>query len=369
MEIEMKKVTIAEIENSFLNFFTPALIVALGFFLLNLIGFPLSFFNWFILEMDLLADLNLLNVSFAIFSNFVVFLFTYLVFIPRLKLEDSTYEKPNFGKLIVVPIIFSIAIFFRILLTFSFETSGVKIYYVTPWFLTSYSLLFDPNFLYLFLVYELVTIPLFTEIVYRRMVIPLLEDRGLSPIFAVILSSLGFCFLELPYFISTTNYLGTLFWFISTFIYGFATGMVYILTRNVLFSILYASLYHVYRMIDFLGVIQKNELLLLIRDLIHLAVLLGGLLLLLYITLIIFRKESTAKWIKIIKIKSVPNIKRGIIGFFVISLILLGIQILADTLIAHLTQYPLSFVFYSIFYLIAFSIPFWLSITTEYVQH
>lgn len=365
----MKKITVAEIENSFLNFFTPALIVAVGFFLLNLIGFPLSFFNWLILEMNLLININRLNVSFAILSNFVVFLVTYVVLIPRLKLEDATYEKPDYGKLMVVPFIFCIAIFFRILLTFSIEASGGIIYYVKPWFLTSFNLLFDPYFLYLFLVYEVVTIPIFTEIVYRRMVIPLLEDRGLSPIIAVILSSLGFCFLEIPYFISTTNYIGTLFWFVSTFIYGFATGMVYILTRNVFYSIIYASLYHVYRMIDFLGVILKNEFLILIRDLTHLLVLFGGLLLLSYIIWVVISKESTAKWIKIIKIKSVPNTKRGIVGFLVISLLLLGIQILADNFIAHFTEYPLSFVFYSIFYLIAFSIPFWLSVTTEYVQH
>jgi membrane protease YdiL (CAAX protease family) len=367
----MIKVRIAEIENSYLNFFTPAIIVAVGFFLLNLFNFPIKLLYWFNSILDLNLDFNILNVAFANLAMLLVCLITYYLLIPRLKLENSIYQEPYVINLVAVPLIFCIVIFLRVLLTFAFESYGVTIYNVTPWFLTSFSLLLDPPFLFLFLVYQLITIPLFTESIYRRVIIPLLEDRGLSPIYAVILSSLAFCFLDIPYYISTTNYLGTLYWFISTFLYGFATGMIYIFTRNVLFSILYASVYHFYRMADFLGVIFQNKFLLFIRDLIHLITFLGAIIVIIYIIWIIIREVPTTKWIKIIKIKSAPNIKRGIVGYFIISLGLLVIQILATDMIFNLTQndYLANFLLNSFFYLLAFSIPFWLSVTTEYVQN
>lgn len=367
----MRKVHIAEIENSYLNFFTPAVIVAVGFFLLNLFDFPIALLHWFNSVLDLNLDTNILNVGFANVATLLVCLIAYYLLIPRLKLENSVYQEPYVINLVAVPLIFCIVIFLRLLLTFTFESYGVTIYNVTPWFLTSYSLLLDPPFLLLFLIYQLITIPLFTESIYRRVIIPLLEDRGLSPVYAVILSGLGFCFLDLPYYISTTNYLGTLYWFMSTFLYGFATGMIYILTRNVLFSILYASVYHFYRMADFLGVLFQNEFLLFIRDLIHLIAFLGAIIAILYIIWITIREVPTTRWIKIIKIKSAPNIKRGIVGYFIISLGLLEIQLLATDMISNLAQndYLANFLLNSFFYLLAFSIPFWLTITTEYVQN
>jgi hypothetical protein len=42
----MRKLEIVEIENSFLNFFTPAMIIATGFFLYNLFVYPLLILQW-----------------------------------------------------------------------------------------------------------------------------------------------------------------------------------------------------------------------------------------------------------------------------------------------------------------------------------
>ncbi|MFX0205199.1 MAG: type II CAAX prenyl endopeptidase Rce1 family protein [Candidatus Hodarchaeota archaeon] len=371
----MRKFHIAEIENSYLNFFTPAVIVAIGFFLINLFDFPITLFHWFNSFLDLNLDHNILNVAFANISMLLICLIAYYVLIPRLKLEDPIYQEPDLENFAIVPLFLCVVIFLRVVLTFVFESYGVVIYDVPPWFLSyNYYPLFDDSFLILFLIFELITIPLFTESVYRRVIIPLLEDRGLSPIFAVILSSLAFCLLDLPYYISTTNYLGTLYWFISTFFYGFATGMIYIYTRNILFSVLYASVYHFYRMSDFLGRILQNELLILIRDSIHLLTFLGSIIVVVYIVWITIRDVPTNGWIrflKTIRIESAPNIKRGIIGYFLISVSLVVIQMLATDLISQLTwNNELGHLLLnSLFYLIAFSIPFWLSVTTEYVQN
>ncbi|MFX0172914.1 MAG: type II CAAX prenyl endopeptidase Rce1 family protein [Candidatus Hodarchaeota archaeon] len=368
----MRKIQIAEIENSYLNFFTPAVIVAIGFFLLNLFNFPITLLFWINSTLNLDLDNSILNAAFANMTTLLVCLIAYYVLIPRLKLEDSIYQEPYVGNLVVVPVIFCLAIFLRVLLTFTFKAYGLTIYEVTPWFLGYYySPLRDSSFMLLFLIYQLVTIPLFTESIYRRVIIPLLEDRGLSPIYAVILSSLAFCLLDLPYYISSTNYLGTLFWFISTFLYGSATGIIYILTRNILFSILYASIYHFYRIADFLGRILHYEFLILIRDLIHLLTFLGSILIISYIIWITINDILADKWIKVIKIKSAPNIKRGVVGYFIISVGLVVIQLFVTDLISLSTRNDdlANFLLNTLFYLIAFSIPFWLSVTTEYVQN
>lgn len=46
LEIKMRKLIIVEIENSYLNFFTPAVCIAAGLFLYSLISWPLSLLNW-----------------------------------------------------------------------------------------------------------------------------------------------------------------------------------------------------------------------------------------------------------------------------------------------------------------------------------
>lgn len=365
----MRKLEIIEIENSYLNFFTPAVIVAVGYFLWNLIIWPLTIFHHYNFG-GINIDSDIFNAILAILSGLLVGLIVYFVFIPRLNVLDVDYKKPDKIGFIIVLFVFGFVIFYRFLMTVLFEFFGTEIYFTMPWFVWNNDLLLDSQFMVLFLIYQLIINPLFTELVYRRTVIPLLEDRGLSPFSAVIISSFGHCLFSLPYYIYNPNYLANLYWFMSTFIFGFATGIIYILTRNVLFPILYATLYYVYRLTDGLGEAFNNDFLLITRDLIHFSVILVGLAITGYIIWNLVNKFDP-EWIKLIKCPSVPHVKRGIIGFLVISFILVGSQILVTTIIDNLTKLAdLGNIFsHAIFYLIAFSIPFWLTITSEYAQY
>lgn len=300
-------------------------------------------------------------------SGFLVCVVVYFIFIPRLKVLDADYKKASSVSLFIILLVFWTVIFFRLLLTATVELFGVKIETPFPGFLNSYIQLLDPIFMLFFLLYQLIILPLFTELVYRRTVIPLLEDRGLSSFHAVILSSLGFCFLYLPYYFQTLNTLNNLYWFASTFLFGFATGIIYILTRNILFPILYAIFYHAYRLTDTLGSYFGNEILLLIQNLTNYVTLLAGLVVITYIILKLIGSKSPVNWVNIIKMRSVPNIKRGVIGFFIISLGLTGIQLLM-ILIHKILTYSEYFIVNTVFYLVAFTIPFWLIIKTEYAQ-
>jgi len=367
----VKKFNIVEIENSYLNFFTPAVIIATGIFLSNLFSWPASFLYWIIDISDMNVNLDLVKALVANINGVLICLIVYFVFIPHLKVKDVTFRDSNIESFYVVLPVFLIIIFFRIILTFLFEQSGSTIYLMSPWFLSSYSLLLDPSVLILFILYQFFIIPVYTELLYRRTVIPLLEDRGLSPLLAVVLSSLGFCLLFLPEYLATSNYMGTLYWFGSTFLFGLATGFIYIITRNILFPILYAAIYYVYRFTYDFGTFFRDKNLLFIHLFLNIIILIIGFMILIFIIWHLVNRESHSRWVNIIKTPSASKITRGVIGYFIISVILVSIHLIAKEYIASSTSSNIlgAFIFNTAFYLLAFSIPFWLTITSEYAQY
>ena len=367
----MRKFSIVEIEDSYLNFFTPAVLIAAGLFLQYFFSWPLSFINLLIYESDRTINLDLLGAIIANIIGIVICFVVYFLLIPRLKVQDTEYEDLSSRSMLIVCGVFLVVLFFRLVVSFIFEFSGSTIYLVRPWFINSYILLSDPLICALFLSYQFILLPIYTELLYRRTIIPLLEDRGLSPFLAVILSSLGFCLLFLPEYMRTTNYPGTAFWFISTFLFGLATGLIYILTRNVLLSIFYSIVYYAYRYSGELGPIFNNELLITTNFLLSILILVSGLVLVIYVIWTLLQKEASQRWVNVIKTHSTPKIGRGIVGYFFISVVLVIIQIFVSDVIHTFFSSDIFLIFaaYTLFYFIAFSIPFWLSITSEYAQY
>jgi len=368
----MRKFSIVEIEDSYLNFFTPAVLIAAGIFLQYLFSWPLSFLNIIFAESDVTIDLNVMSAIIANVTGIAICCIVYFIFIPRLKVQDAEYEDLNPKSLITVCSVFLIVLCMRIMVTLFFELMGSTIYPIRPWFINSYNLLSNPIIYILFLTYQFILLPIYIELLYRRTIIPLLEDRGLSPFFSVILSSLGFCLLFLPDYLQTTNYPGTAFWFVSTFLFGLATGLIYIFTRNILLSIFYSIGYYAYRFSGEIGISLQDDFLLITNFLFSILILIGGLILLISIIWILLaQKESSLAWVNVLKTPSVPKITRGIIGYFLISVVLVIIQLLVSRFIIILfsSDLLLEFGAYTLFYLIAFSIPFWLSITSEYAQY
>lgn len=368
----MRKFSIVEIENSYLNFFTPAVLIAAGLFLFELFNWPLIFLQWVIYEAGLDVDMNVLGAMLANLTGILVCLVVYFVFIPRLKVKDTQYENPNLQNLLVIAPVFLVIIFVRVIITILFTSSGNTPYLIYPWFMNSYDRLLNPMILLQFILYQFVIIPIYAELLYRRTIIPLLEDRGLSPILAVILSSLGFCLLYLPGYYHPKDSIGTIFWFISTFLFGLATGLIYILTRNVLFSIFYAIIYYAYRLSGDIGTFFQNEFLLTVHYLLSTIILIGGLILLIYVIWsLFFQRKSSVQWVNVIKTTSGSKITRGLIGYFVISVLLVSFQLIVSNLFHAFLPSDMLLIFAAntLFYLIAFSIPFWLSITSEYAQY
>ncbi len=380
----MRKIEIIEIENSYLNFFTPTVIIAIGYFLYSLIVYPLVIIQWLSYENKI--DPTMIDLYTLMIPNItclLIVLFVYFVVIPRLNVVDATYRPISKVSLQIFLLVFFVVVSFRILITYFFDSLGVSTETPSPWYLgeKSYALLFDPIFLFLFLIYQLGLNPIFVQLMFRRTAIPLMEDRGLSPFIAVLLSSFGFCLLDLPFYLnimfSGSNFLIVVYWTISTFLYGFGTGIIYVLSRNIKLSILYASSYQIYRIVQILNQYPGKTLEYSVRFLLEFYIVLIGLISLIIIIWVLSKSNKVSEWISILKKPSVPNISRGIIGFFVFSFLFALIHYLISTIIEEvaynkqlmIAKYPDIFILYSIFYLIIFSIPFFLTITSEYSRY
>lgn len=361
----MKGLEIAEIENSYLNFFTPALMCGAGLFLLMMITHMLSLTYW-ILDFDFPA----VNYLVSILTGVVIFIISNMFIIPRLKVDDTEYKKPDSDGYFLVIIVFSIIITIRILLESSYDLLGLHRDLYSPWYVTTYQQLFDPILLMLFLINRFIISGLVSIYLYQRIIIPLLEDRGLSPLLSVILVALSYALLDIPFYVQYSELMNSIFWFTSTFLYGFAVGLIYILTRNIGLSILYGSIYQLYKIIMELAIFLNDPFFLSLYTLVHELLIYVSLLII--ILFFVFRSKivSLPEWIKILKKKSHGLINKGIIGFFIISLYLIILQYIIENLSDAFREVSteIFLLFTASFYLVAFSIPWWLSISTEYAQ-
>lgn len=370
---EMPKLEIVEIENSYLNFFTPAIIIALGLFLDMMLGKPFILATWF-LEQSIRTGIYLevssaLDISFSIFRVIIASLVVFYIFIPKLKVLDAEYHPPKVRSLLYVVPVFCIIILVRNTIGFIYELVGNTV----PWrffgFYGSFEKFHhDPTFFVLSLIYIFLIHPIFLELFYRRTVIPALEDRGLSPLHAVLLSSFGFGIAFLPSYFLAENLIGTMFWFVSTFLYGLGTGIIYILTRNILFSGLYTVMYFGYRYFGEMGQLGQEPTLLTIRFIIDIVVLVVGIMILIVVIVRLLETKSSQNWVKIFKTPSVPKIERGVIGFLILTLVLVITEMTINNAIDTITEgnFFLTILLNLIFYTLAFTIPFWLTITSEF---
>ncbi|MFX0173853.1 MAG: type II CAAX prenyl endopeptidase Rce1 family protein, partial [Candidatus Hodarchaeota archaeon] len=209
--------------------------------------------------------------------------------------------------------------------------------------------------------------PLFVELLYRRTVIPLLEDRGLSPLIAVVITASGYVFIDIPYFMLNPD-LPIAYISVSTLIFGLGAGFIYILTRNVFYSVFFSALFNSHSYLHTLGIAYNSDNLLTIYDVVNLITFLISIIILIYIDWRLINRDLTSKTAKVLTLPSSSNITKGIIGFFVISASLLIIQgiVVKFGRCATNNIFPEYFSYIFVFYIIAFSIPYWLTITTEY---
>jgi hypothetical protein len=378
----MRKITIVEIENSFLNLFTPAVIIAAAYFLFNLIGWPVLFIEWILEELDVRINLELFDLVMLNLTMLLLTIIVYFIIIPRLKVRDAVYEKANYISLIATILLVCIAISFQILLTNIFNILQLDIQEETLTF--TFEEFINPPFLIAYLFWVLIANSLFSEYIYRRTIIPLLEDRGVSPTLSVILSALGYSLINLPLYLLSIMYpshydillFDIIYQITLTIIFGICAGLIYIFTRNILFPVLFGIIFNSYNLVGNLGNSFGNDIFIIVHDLLSIISLTASLAIIFYTSWILMNQQIKPAWLKIIRKRSVPNIKRGIAGLFFISLGLLLVQTFVIVIGREVTNFyhnfpqnlPQYFIYVTIFYLIAFTVPFWLTVSTEYAQ-
>ncbi|MHA1944624.1 MAG: CPBP family glutamic-type intramembrane protease [Candidatus Hodarchaeales archaeon] len=363
----MRKITIVEIENSYLNLFTPAVIVVIGYFLFNLIAWPILFLELLIEETILQINMQILDSVIVSIVLVLVSSIVYFIFIPKLKVKSVEYRRPNTNGFFVIFILFSVAIFSLFSLEFLFVLFDINMIW-EPMGGTE----FDDLFVQLLsIVLTSLSSVAYHELIYRRTVIPLLEDRGVSSFHAVILSSLGYSLTFMPTFIMYPNISGFVYNFSLLTILGLCAGFTYIITRNILFPFILGIFLAFYTELANIGQsLHHGNLFTIITDSIELFSILVTISALVYLLWKNKAKESSIEMLNRIKIGSVPNIKRGIIGFFLISIGLLALQAFVVKIGREVTHniFPEYFIFITPFYLVVFTIPFFLTTSTEYAQ-
>ncbi|MFX0116445.1 MAG: type II CAAX prenyl endopeptidase Rce1 family protein [Candidatus Hodarchaeota archaeon] len=324
----------------------------------------------FIIELPVAFMLFIIQLTDDIVINRLIVLFlgqvigTALigfVIIPFLKIRNTEFNslsRTSFFRLIAIICLFW-AIMIPITIGFSFLSSSwdmeANIYKdALPLSKDQISNLF---IIFLWLAAVTLGTSMFKEYLYRRTLIPLLEERGMSPFTAIMISSLVFAFIEIPYalgiqitiiehsnhlniYLSRYNLWGSLFYafyfFSTAFILGIACGITYVLTRNITLSvIIHCSGILPYYLISLL-IATNNESLLAFLGIIIIIMNISGLFIALYGLWLHYQHSPEAKWLTILKKKSSADIKRGLVGFLAIFLVIVtNITIFLGLLAEH----------------------------------
>lgn len=389
----MREIRIVEIEDSFLNLFTPAVIVVAGYFLFNLVGWPSRLIRPFFNDIGFVYDSFMLSTTLSIINVLTVALIFYIIFLPKLRVKRAPYKDPNSNSLFLTLVIACIAFtvmelftdfidsLFRGLNSLFIEWNIDLNFYVEEEYIPTPEDLFmlkDPinGFLYVF--YIMFAYLFFIEILYRRSIIPLLEDRGIKSFDAVILASIGYALIFIPNSMVPKLYEYLLPNQIYYMIHGILCGLLYIKTRNIIFPIILNAYLSLPELLSTFGYAYENDFLINMPELFSIfSYLITGLVILFILWSIIMKLPSETKDI-IIK-RSPPEMYKGIFGYLGISFSLMMLLIIVIEFIKDKIDPPkfhnLNFdelfpsVFVRImFYGAIFSLQFFMTVTTEYAR-
>jgi len=206
--------------------------------------------------------------------------------------------------------------------------------------------------------------PIFEELIYRRMLIPCLEKRGMAPFAAVVVSSLVFALSHLDNDLINGNLVGGIVHVIGVLILALILGMTYVLTRNVVFPIIIHGFANLVSFAGPLLILIGNDVLLLIDSLAIITIMIIGVIV--GISAVYkYLKNSPADWIDIIKKRSEHKITKGLVGFVLIGLILTSIPTVIELSLSLLflngvMDYIMLFLLMIAFYVILLIVFVWI---------
>jgi membrane protease YdiL (CAAX protease family) len=209
----------------------------------------------------------------------------------------------------------------------------------------------------------------YEELIYRRLLIPLLEQRGMSPSPAILSSSLLFALAHLPDDLISANPTGTIMHISAVFFIGISLGLIYVITRNVLYSML---LHGILNFISFSGPLVNliaNSTLTLTYNIVYWAIFIVGIGILIF-GLWQYLRRQDAEWVILIRERQTNPILFGSIGFLVIGTVSIFVPSLIQTVVVNLEIAVYSVLLYFIVLIICYGavliLFLWLGTRTRY---
>lgn len=338
------------------------LLLTIGAIVLILIHFAIPILS----PDDIIQNLQL-NLFGQIIGTIVVLGFL----IPFFKVKDVE-TKPispiNIAKVVgVACLALTVAILLAFLLFVIFTTLGMPIEHSYGDLILGLDQLANPWNIVLFFATASLGAAIFEELIFRRMLIPTLEIRGMAPIAAVIASSLGFAMIHVPNDLLFGSPSYVISHFITSVALGLFLGFVYVTTRNVIYPMI------IHGFINFIGFTES-----ILLSLNNLALLLfyTGILLIIWIIGIIvagialfyYLREPQPTWVKTLQIKSRINILPGLIGYLIIGFMLILLPIALDLVVTILFFPILPLIYFGLFlaYILLFALILWLVNNIKY---
>ncbi|MFW9999674.1 MAG: lysostaphin resistance A-like protein [Candidatus Hodarchaeota archaeon] len=349
-------ILIKEKYGKFLNFFTASMVVGVG-------GLLLSFLSILVASIILVAEIYLhfdyiiINLLIVFLSQLIGALIVYFILIPLFKAKNSEYRHlTRFNSLraillicstltLITSINFSLMYIFRL---FSlFPQSGYTNILLNAGHLA--------NPLNILIYYLPLTIgaAVYEELLYRRLLIPLLEQRGMSPSPAILFSSLLFALAHLPDDLISANPTGTILHISAVFFIGISLGLIYVITRNVLYSMLIHGILNFISFTKPLVILIANSTLSLTYDIAYWIIFIVGIGILIF-GLWQFLRKQNAEWVTLIREKQTNPILFGSIGYLVIGIVSIFIPLLIQTVVVNLEIAVYNILMYFIVLLICF---------------
>ncbi|MFX1320535.1 MAG: lysostaphin resistance A-like protein [Promethearchaeota archaeon] len=331
-------IQIKEKNGSFLNFFKASMVVALGGTLLNFLIITISLFIVFS-DFSLPFDYIILNLFILFLSQFIGAFMIYFVFIPLFKAKDA--ENPpftlfnSFRTILLICVTLTIVVSINFILYYVFGLLDLNPQSGYTTILLSLEHLANPLNILIYYLPLTIGAAVYEELIYRRLLIPLLEQRGMSPSPAVLSSSLLFALAHLPDDLMSANFAGTIMHISTVFIIGIALGFIYILTRNVFYAIL---IHGVLNFISFsrpLVILISESTLSLTFDIIYWTIFTIGCGVL-FVGLWQYYRKRNAEWVSLIRKKNTVPILAGSFGFLIMGIIGIFIPFIIQNVVIDL---------------------------------
>ncbi|MFX0067067.1 MAG: lysostaphin resistance A-like protein [Candidatus Hermodarchaeota archaeon] len=317
---------IEERKETFMNFFTPVLVFGAGATLSTLAQI-LAFYTLPIVAPILFLDeigQNLYVLSLSQIIGTVVVLFFLIPFFKVRDVEHQTLSIPNFFRtILVICFTFFFVFIFNLFVAYVVPLLDLPFEHSYESLIPEDSTLFsNPSTLFFYFFGLTIGAGVFEELLYRRMLIPLLEERGMAPFTAVLASTLVFAFIHVPNDLINGTLTYAVTHFLGVCLIGFAAGTVYILTRNIIYSMIVHAFMNSVSIISVFLSSTNNFALLSVFDLVILGIIGIGMCMIGYVVWT-YLKNPTTGWFSLIKEQSSIKILPGLVGFLGMSIVVL----------------------------------------------